>query len=84
MVYGNSTKFMMTLKELIKSKGYTTSSFALLTGLNVHTINFYASKRCDFIDTPVWLAVKIADALDVDIHELMKECEKNTDEDIKG
>lgn len=69
---------MMTLKELIKSKGYTTSSFALLTGLNVHTINFYVSKRCDFIDTPVWLTVKIADALDVDIHELIEECEKNT------
>ena len=63
---------MSTLKKLIKAKGYTTASFAEKAGVSKRTLDVYVSGRRDFANTPVWLAVKIADALEVDIHELIE------------
>ena len=60
------------LKELLRQKGYTTAAFAEKSGISKRTLDPYVSGARSFENTPVWLAVKIADTLDVDIHELMK------------
>ena len=74
---------MSTLKKLIKAKGYTTASFAEKAGVSKRTLDVYVSGRRDFANTPVWLAVKIADALEIDVHELIKDGEENENEDSK-
>lgn len=62
---------MSTLKELLKERGYTTAAFAEKSGISKRTLDPYVSGARAFANTPVWLAVKIADALDVDIHVLI-------------
>lgn len=74
---------MSTLKRLIKSKGYTTASFASSIGVSKRTLDVYVSGKRDFVNTPVWLAVKIADALDVDIHDLIEKSKESINEDTK-
>ena len=63
---------MSTLKKLLKERGYTTAAFAEKSGISKRTLDPYVSGARTFANTPVWLAVKIADALDVDIHALIK------------
>ena len=63
---------MSTLKKLLKERGYTTAAFAEKSGISKRTLDPYVSGARKFANTPVWLAVKIADALDVDIHILIK------------
>lgn len=72
---------MSTLKKLIKSRGYTTASFADKVGVSKRTLEVYVSGRRGFVNTPVWLAVKIADALDMDIHELIDVKENENEND---
>lgn len=62
---------MSKLKELIKAQGYTTAEFAEQAGVSKRTLDMYVSGARDFTNTPVWLAVKVADALEIDIHDII-------------
>lgn len=62
---------MSKLKQILKDKGYTTAQFAEMTGISKRTLEPYVSGARSFVNTPVWLAVRIADALKVDIHDLL-------------
>lgn len=63
---------MSILKRLLKEKGYTTAEFARVSGVSKRTLDRYVSGLRKFENTPLSLAVQIADALDVDIHVLME------------
>ncbi len=62
---------MSVLKTLLKERGYTVSQFADIAGVSKRSLDVYVSGARDFKNTPVWLAVKVADALHVDIHDLL-------------
>lgn len=72
---------MSILKKLMKDKGYTKIFLAEKSGVSVRTLEPYIAGSRKFCNTPLWLAVKIADALDVDVHVLMEELHEK---DITG
>lgn len=72
---------MSTLKRLMKENGYTKASFAEKSGISVRTLEPYIAGSRKFNNTPLWLALKIADTLDVDVHVLMEE---SYEKDITG
>lgn len=64
---------MSRLKELMNERGYTKASVSELSGISVRTLEPYIAGSRKFANTPLWLAVKIADTLGVDVHDLMEE-----------
>lgn len=64
---------MGRLKELMNERGYTKASMSELSGISVRTLEPYIAGSRKFENTPLWLAVKIADTLGVDVHDLMEE-----------
>lgn len=64
---------MSRLKDLMNEKGYTKASFSEASGISVRTLEPYIAGSRKFENTPLWLAVKIADTLDVNVHDLMED-----------
>lgn len=58
------------LAKLRKSKGYTQSKLAELSGVNIRMIQKYESGERDFKKALVQTAIKIADALEVALDEM--------------
>ena len=65
------------LKQLLKEKGYTVQEFSELSGLSKRSLDIYMSGKRKFDKTQFWFALKVADTLDIDPHELLEEREKN-------
>jgi len=58
------------LSKIRKSKGFSQSKLAELSGVNIRMIQKYESGERDFKKALVQTAIKIADALDVTLDEL--------------
>lgn len=63
------TKF----KQLLKERNLTVRQFAEMAGINKRSLDVYVSGAKKFDKTQMWFAMKIADALNVDPHELMED-----------
>lgn len=61
---------MVVLREICNEKGITTLELSQMTGIKVTTINEYRNRR----KMPSLInGLKLADALGIDPHELIKE-----------
>lgn len=60
------------LGKIRKSKGYSQSKLAELSDVNIRLIQKYESGERDFKKAQVQTAIKIADALQVTVHELFR------------
>lgn len=60
-----------TFKELLHSKGYSTPKFAKAIGISKRSLEAYTTGK-SFKKSQLWFALKVADALDIDPHELLE------------
>lgn len=60
------------LKRMIWAQGMTVQEFADKAGLSKRTLDPYISGAKQFKKTQLWFALKVADALGIDPHELMQ------------
>lgn len=60
-----------TFKQLLKERNLTVQQFADKAGLNKRSLDVYVSGAKTFDKSQMWFVMKIADALEVDPHELM-------------
>lgn len=65
-------KEQTNFKRLLKERNMTVQEFADKAGLNKRSLDVYVSGAKKFDKTQMWFAMKIADTLGVDPHELME------------
>ena len=63
---------MSFLKQMIWERNMTVQEFADKAGLSKRTLDPYVSGAKQFRKTQLWFALKVADTLGIDPHELMQ------------
>lgn len=63
---------MSFLKQMIWAQGMTVQEFADKAGLSKRTLDPYIAGAKQFRKTQFWFAMKVADALEIDPHELLQ------------
>lgn len=66
------------LERIRRGRGFSRAKLGELTGISFRTLESYEHRHRDFNSCAVSLAVKIADVLGVDVHELLEK--EQTDE----
>lgn len=60
-----------SLKFYLREKNLTVKEFAILAGLNKRSLDVYVSGTKSFDRSQLWFALKVADALGIDPHQLL-------------
>jgi transcriptional regulator with XRE-family HTH domain len=61
---------MSPFKQILSEKKLSLKEFASISGLSSRSLEPYLAGRKDFRNARAWQAVRVADALDIDVHEL--------------
>lgn len=59
------------LKIYLKEKNLTVKEFAVAAGLNKRSLDVYVAGTKSFNRSQLWFALKVADALGIDPHQLL-------------
>jgi len=74
---------MSPLKRILSERGMSLKKFAELSGLSSRSLEPYMAGRKDFRNARAWQAVRVADALGIDIHELFCDKEEKRSHELK-
>jgi transcriptional regulator with XRE-family HTH domain len=60
-----------TLRRLLDDRHMTVADLSRLSGISVRSLEAYSSGRRSFSEARTWMSVKVADALQIDVHDLL-------------
>ena len=71
-------------KSVLQSHGISVRQFERDTGIRTRTLDIYVQGRRSFHNSPLWLAVKVADGLGIAAEELLQKSDDAVSEgDVK-